>query len=48
VVGALSLADCTVIILNHKVTCNGKDKEREKINPSSATREAKTDISAMY
>ena len=32
---SLSLT-CTGIILNHKVTHSGRDKERKKINPTSA------------
>jgi len=28
---SLSLSDCTGIILDHKVTCSGRDKERKKL-----------------
>ena len=38
---------CSGIILNHKVTRSGRDKERKK-NPSSAICAANAEISAMY
>ena len=48
VVGALYLSDCTGMILNHKVTCSRRYKERGKINPSSAICETNMEIRAMY
>ena len=45
---ALSLSDYRGIILDHKLNCSGRDKERGKIKPSSAICELNTDKRAMY